>query len=197
AYVTVGLYEYIAANLPWYVRWIAQIAGYRGTTERAFQYLRLAATKSQFVEVNARSMLVVLCLREKLYEEALANAQFMHDRFPRNFLLHLNVAQILREMNRPDQAVEVYTKILAQAEARTPNYQTLPLSLLRYNIGKVLMDMGRLELAQGLFTAAIQDPVTAERERALSHLCLAELLDMRGNRQQAITNYQLVLNFAN
>ena len=197
AYVTVGLYEYIVANLPWYVKWIAQIAGYRGTEERSFKYLHLAAAKSDFVSVNARSILVVLCLREKLYEEALENAQFLHRRYPRNVLLHLNVGQILAEMNRPDQAAEEYSKIIVQAESRTPNYQKMPLGALRYNIGKALMNIDRLELAQRLFTAAIQDSTTAERERALSHLCLAEVLDLRGNRQQAITNYQQVLTAAN
>jgi tetratricopeptide (TPR) repeat protein len=197
AYVTIGLYEYIVANLPWYVKWIAEIAGYRGTEERSFKYLHLAATKSESVSVNARSTLVVLCLREKLYDEALENAQFLHRRYPRNFLLHLNVAQILAEMNRPDQAAEEYMKIIAQAEARTPNYQKMPLGTVRYNIGKALMNIDRLELAQHLFTAAIQDSTTAERERALSHLRLAEVFDLRGSRQQAIANYQQVLTAAN
>src|SRR5215467_13132897 len=170
AYVTLGLYEYVVANLPWYVKWIAQIAGYRGTQERSFKYLRTAATSSRSVSVNARNLLVVLCLREKLYDEALDNAQFLHRQYPRNFLLHLNVAQILAEMNRPDQAAEEYTKIIAQAESHTPNYHKMPLGALRYNIGKALMNMNRLDQAQYLFTAAIQDPATADRERALSHL---------------------------
>jgi len=197
AYVTLGLYEYIVANLPWYMKWIAQIAGYKGTEERGFKYLRLAATKSTFVSVNARSILVVLSLREKMYDEALENAQFLHRRYPRNFQLHLNVARILTEMNRPDQAADVYMKIITQAEARTPNYQKMPLGAFRYNVGKALMSMDRLELAQRLFTAAIQDPTTAERERALSYLGLAEVLDLGGNRQQAIANYQQVLSVAN
>jgi tetratricopeptide (TPR) repeat protein len=197
AYVTLGLYEYIVANLPWYMKWIAQIAGYKGTEERGFKYLRLAATKSPFIAVNARSMLIVLCVREKMYDEALENAQFLHRRYPRNFQLHLNVARILTEMNRPDQAADVYMKIIAQAEARTPNYQKIALGLFRYNVGKALLNMDRLELAQRLFTAAIQDPTTAERERALSYLGLAEVLDLRGNRQQAIANYQQVLSVAN
>ena len=38
---------------------------------------------------------------------------------------------------------------------------------------------------------------TAERERALSHLYLAEVLDAGGNRQQAIANYKQVLSVAN
>jgi hypothetical protein len=197
AYVTLGLYEYVVANLPWYVKWIAQIAGYKGTQERSFKYLRTAATSSRSVSVNARNLLVVLCLRERLYDEALENAQFLHRLYPRNFLLQLNVAQILTEMKRPDQAADEYMKIIGQAEARTPNYQKMPLGVLRYNVGKAFMNMDRLEPAQRLFLAAIQDPATPERERALSHLCLAQVLDLRGNRQQAITNYQQVLSAAN
>jgi predicted Zn-dependent protease len=197
AYVTIGLYEYIVDNLPWYMKWIAQIAGYKGSEERAFKYLRLSATKSQFVSENARTILIVLCVREKLYDEALENAEFLQRRYPRNFLLQLNVARILTEMNRPDQAAEAYTEIIAHAEARAPNYQKMPLGVFRYNIGKALMNMDRLGLAQHLFTAAIQDPATAERERALSLLCLAEVLDLRGNRQLAIASYQQVLSAAN
>jgi predicted Zn-dependent protease len=197
AYVTLGLYEYVVANLPWYMKWLAQIAGYKGSQERAFRYLHVAATKSQSASVNARNVLVVLCLREKLYDEALENAQFLHRRYPRNFLLHLNVARILTEMNRPEQAADVYADVIAKAEARTPNYQKMPLGVFRYNIGKALMDIERLELAERLFTAAVQDPTTPERERALSHLCLAEVLDLRGNRQQAIANYQQVLRVTN
>jgi tetratricopeptide (TPR) repeat protein len=197
AYVTLGLYEYVVANLPWYVKWIAQIAGYKGTQQRSFKYLRSAAARSQFVSVNARNLLVVLCLREKLYDEALQNAQSLHSQYPRNFLLHLNVAQILTEMNRPDQAVDVYMKIIEQAEAGTSNYQKMPVGVFRYNVGKALMNMDRLELAQRLLTAAILDPATPARERALSHLRLAQVLDLRGDRQQAITNYQYVLSDAN
>jgi predicted Zn-dependent protease len=197
AYVTLGLYEYVVANLPWYVRWIANFAGYKGTQEGSFKYLRTAATRSEFAAVNARSLLVVLCLREKLYSEALQNAQFLQSQYPRNFLFNFNVARILTEMKQPDRAVDVYMNIVGQAESRTPNYQKLPVGVVRYNVGKALMNMDRPELAQRLFAAAILDPATPAREQVLSHLCLAEVLDLLGNRQQAITNYQLVLTAAN
>jgi hypothetical protein len=197
AYINAGLYEYIVANLPWYVKWIAWIAGYSGTEERSFKYLRLAATKSEFASVNARSLLVVLCLREKLYDEALENAQFLQRRYPRNLLLHLNVAQILAEMQRPRQAAEEYGKVVALAESGTPNYQKVPLGMLRYSVGRALMNIDQLEFAQHLFTTAIHDSTTPTRERALSYLGLAEVLDLRGNRQQAIANYQQVLATAN
>ena len=139
----------------------------------------------------------MLCLREKLYDEALENAQFLHHQYPRYFQLHLNVAQILTAMKRPDQAADEYMKTNGQAEARTANYQKIPLGVFRYNVGKALTNMDRLELAQRLFTAAIEDPTTPERKRPLSHLCLAQVLDLLGNRQQAVADYQQVLSAAN
>src|SRR5439155_942145 len=111
SYVTIGLYEYIVANLPWYMKWIAQIAGYKGTTERGFNYLRLAATKPEFVSVNARNVLVVLCLREKLYHEALENAQFLHLRGDRQQAVS-NYQQVLSAANfeDPHSTAQVYLK---------------------------------------------------------------------------------------
>jgi tetratricopeptide (TPR) repeat protein len=100
-------------------------------------------------------------------------------------------------MNRTDQAAQEYMKVVTQAEARAPNYEKKPIGMFRYNVGKALMKMDRLELARRLFTAAIEDSTTAPRERALSYLYLAEVLDLTGNRPQAVANYQRVLNVAN
>ena len=48
-------------------------------------------------------------------------------------------------MNQREKAADVYMKIIAQAEARTPNYQKTTLGALRYNVGKALMNMDRLD----------------------------------------------------
>ena len=39
SYLSVGLYEYIVGNLPWYIKWLAAIAGYSGSAKRGFEYL--------------------------------------------------------------------------------------------------------------------------------------------------------------
>ncbi len=127
AYMSVGVYEFIVDNLPWYIKWLAVIIGYRGSEERAFEYLNLAAEKGVCVSDDARVMLMVLLVREKEYQEALAQASFLHETYPDNYLLHLTRTQILERMGRSQQAVKEYQSIVQLAESRKPNYQKLPL----------------------------------------------------------------------
>lgn len=100
AYMSVGLYEYIVANLPWYIKWFAVIIGYRGSEERGFDYLSLAAEKGQYVADEARVLQMVLYVREKQYKQALKTARDLHQKYARSFLLHLNQAQILEKMKK-------------------------------------------------------------------------------------------------
>ncbi|HXV65032.1 MAG TPA: hypothetical protein VEK15_30335, partial [Vicinamibacteria bacterium] len=119
SYMTVGTYEYVVSNLPWYIKWIATIVGYRGSEERAFEYLLRAAEKGYFVKIDARVLLMILYVREKQYDYALEVAHQLHGRFPENFLFHLNQAQILERMERREEAAGVLTEIVRRAESGT------------------------------------------------------------------------------
>lgn len=193
AYMTVGLYEYIVDNLPWYIKWLAMLVGYRGSEERGFQYLTLASQKGRFVADDARTLLMVLCVHEGRNQAAFENARHLHEKFPRNFLLHLNQAQILEKLGRKEQAVQSYQEILRLAESRAPNYQLLPLDTFRYQIGRRFMELKHHALALEQFERATSDPTTPEREKALAHLSAGFILDLTGKRDQAIGHYQQVL----
>src|SRR5262249_42322318 len=116
AYVTVGVYEYVVASLPWYLKWMARIAGYHCSKERAFAFLELAGQRSMFVTDDARLVLMVFDVREKRSEQALSHATILHSRFPRNFLLEVNRGQILERMGRKPEAAEVYREVLRKAQ---------------------------------------------------------------------------------
>ena len=126
AYVTVGVYEYVVASLPWYLKWMARIAGYHGSKERAFKFLELAAQRSRFVNDDARLLLMVFDVRDRRSEQALSYATLLHSRFPRNFLLELNRGQILERMDRKPEAAEVYRQVLRKAQSGIPNYDKMP-----------------------------------------------------------------------
>lgn len=192
SYLTVGTYEYILGNLPWYIKWIAAIAGYRGSEERGFQYLVLAAEKSIFVANDARVLLMVLYVRERQYDYGLEVARQLHKRYPESFLLHLNQAQILERMDARRKAAETYVDVIRFAEERRRNYQKLPLETFRYTTGTKLLELGARDEALDLFEAATLDPETLPRERALSHLKAGQILDLMGKREEAIAHYREV-----
>ena len=100
SYMALGMYEYIVANLPWYAKWAARVVGYHGTEERALEYLRLAAERGPLVADEARVMLIALYVREAQYEDALALEEYLHHKYPRNFLLARTRAEILEKMGQ-------------------------------------------------------------------------------------------------
>ncbi len=198
SYMTVGTYEYILGTLPWYVKWIASIAGLHGSEERGFAYLIRAAEKGLFVRSEARVLLMVLYVREEEYPYALEMARQLHRRYPENYILHLNQAQILERMGGQGEAVKTYMAVVRAAEEGRPGYSKLPLGTFRYTLGTRIWSLGYPGEALEIFQSSSLDPNTPPRERVLSHLRAGEILDVMGRQTNAASHYrevQLLDNF--
>jgi len=192
AYMTVGTYEYVIGNLPWYIKWFATLAGYRGSEARGFEYVARAAEKGYFVRNDARLLLMVMYVRENENAYALEMAHQLHRWYPENYLLHLNRAQILERMGRSEDAAAMYASIARRAADGVPNYQKLPLDKIRYPLAQRLLALGSQDEALDQFRTAADDPETPERERALSNLRAGEILDTMGRRDEAVDYYRRV-----
>jgi hypothetical protein len=197
AYMTVGLYEYVVDNLPWYIKWIAVIVGYRGNQERGFRYLALAADKGTYAADDARVLEMVLDVREKRFADALGNVQTLRAKYPKNFILHLNEAQILEKMGRNDQAAAAYRDVLRLATLKKPNYQKIPLATFRVTAAKKLLHLQDFASALTQFQTALDDPATPQGEKSLAHLGAGQALDRLGRRGEALQQYQAVLKLPN
>ena len=197
AYLTAGIYEYVADSIPWYWKWMMFVLGLHGDKQLGMKYLQLASEKGQSIRNESELVLMVLKVREKEYAEALKLARTLHSKFPRSFLLGLNVAQILQLSGQKDQAVLAFLDVERQAEARNPNYDKLPLQTFRFNLGVELMHMEKHDLAQARFRKCIDDPKTPVRERTLSHLNLGKTLLWTGHRTEAAKEFQTVLSAEN
>jgi tetratricopeptide (TPR) repeat protein len=193
AYMTVGTYEYILDNLPWYIKWVAVIAGYTGSERLGFEYLVRSAEKGKSVGIDARVLLMVLYVREHHYEYALRLARDLHRLFPENFLFHLNQGQILKKMGKTGEALDVYVAVERKAEEGAPNYQKLPLAPFRYSLGLELLAAGRREEALARFERIAADPEASVREGALARLKAGQVLDLLGRREEALARYREVL----
>jgi tetratricopeptide (TPR) repeat protein len=194
AYLTVGIYEYIVGSIPWYLKWMVFVIGAHGNKKDGLEHLALASGKGQYIKNEANLVEMVLDVREHKYKEALASARFLADRFPRNFLFPLNIAQTHQWSGQKDQAAVDLLQILKRVESDEPNFNKLPLQKFRYNVASELMNLGKWDLAQEQFIKSANDPRTREREKALSHLHLGKILDNRGQHSRAIQEYQTVLS---
>jgi hypothetical protein len=196
SYMTLGIYEYIVGNLPWYAKWLAQVAGYHGSVERGFEYLRLAADKGEFAADDARAMLMLFYVRGTQYQQALGIQEYLQKKYPRNYILPLTRGQILEKMGARDLAAAEYQKVIANSEAGIPNFDRIKMATARYTFGQKFLDLERPDLALTQFLAAIQDNRTPERERVLSYLCAGKALDLLGRHTEALNQYRMVLTMS-
>jgi len=193
AYVGVGVYEYIVDNLRWYLKWPAKMIGYRGSEARGIDYLETARRGESSVSDEASAMLMVIYFREKKYHHALAMARGLRQRYPKNFLFHLDHGQILEVMGRKREAVGHYLEVVHNAELGRPNYQRLPLEGFRYALGTRLRRLGHGDTALRTLSDCIASVQTPDTERALCHLEAGLIEDEDGRRERAVAHYESVL----
>ena len=196
AYMSVGMYEYIVGNLPWYIKWLANIIGYRGSEKQGFEYLGIAAQKGQYVKDDARTLQMVLFIREERPQDALKNTQFLFEKYPRNYLLHINLAQIQDLMGQQEAAVEIFRQVLALAEQKRPNYTKLPLHKFRIKVAAKFEQMGQQEAALQELKKLADDPRAPRTQRTSAHLHLGRILQRQKRLSEAAFHYRAVLEAA-
>lgn len=197
AYMSVGMYEYVVGNLPWYVKWLANIFGYSGSEARGFEYLNKAKEKGSYVATDAAVLQMVLYVREERYKDALANVRQLHERYPRNYLLHINQAQVLEMMGESERSVRAFREVLAKADARTPNYDRLEANKLRYKVAAKFEQMGEVEKSLEELQVIIDDPRAQASQRVAAHLYAARLLERNDRDDEAVGHYRAVLQSEN
>ena len=193
AYMSVGMYEYIVGNLPWYIKWLANIIGYRGSEKRGFEYLGTAAAKGLYVRDDARTLQMVLFIREKRPADALQNARLLFEKYPRNFLLHINLAQIQDLMGRRQQAVDTFRQVLELAGRERPNYTKLPLHEFRVKVAAKFDEMGRHQEALEELNKLAGDARAPQNQRTSAHLHMGRILHREDRHSEAAPHYRAVL----
>lgn len=100
-----GLHEYIAGSLPWYVRGLAFLAGFRGDRRHGIQQMELAVRNGRKTAVEARVLLAVVYRREREYERAAELMGELARAFPRNYLYRIEEIRLLAEAGRRSEAL--------------------------------------------------------------------------------------------
>jgi tetratricopeptide (TPR) repeat protein len=101
----VGTYEYAVASLPFPVRWLARLAGFRSGRESGIRFVEKAASYPGLVHTNARFVLVLMYNRERRHEEALKVLRDLQVQYPRNRLLWLELGSTALRAGRPAEAL--------------------------------------------------------------------------------------------
>ena len=95
AELTIGLQNYIVGSLPLPLKLIAGTMGVRGSKKRGLETLERVSREGQWARDLARVLLIDLYKREKRWKDAVATARQLSEKYPRNYLFKLQMADAL------------------------------------------------------------------------------------------------------
>ena len=95
AELTIGLMNYIVGSLPLPVKMLVATMGVRGSKKRGLEALERVTVQGEWARDVARVLLVDLYKREKRFTDAFEVARQLSEKYPRNYLFKLQMADAL------------------------------------------------------------------------------------------------------
>jgi len=95
AELTIGLMDYVIGSLPLPTKMLVATMGVRGSKKRGLQSLERVAVEGKWARDVAHVLLVDLYKREKRWNDAIKTARLLSEKYPRNYLFKLQIADAL------------------------------------------------------------------------------------------------------
>jgi tetratricopeptide (TPR) repeat protein len=195
-----GGYDYIVGSLSWTLRALGFIAGYHGDKQRGIHTIEEVAQKGKQNRVDAEIVLCALYRREGQATRAIPLVTQLIQRYPRNYLLRFELAQMDAAIGQRKNALNTLSEIARLKRENTPGYERIPWE-------KIYYETGNLEFWFDELDQAMEDlrKVTATPEQlkeldlntgALALMRQGQIYDLQNRHNLAVKAYQQAAKFA-
>jgi hypothetical protein len=191
AKLVVGAHNYVMGNLSFAVRMAVSLAGLSGDKDKGLQYLNDAYHGNGETSVDAGIVLMVFLRREHRYAESLQIAEAIGPRFPRDYLLPLEEANLLRASGKNGEAEERYRQVWQNG--REGKYGNLHYEIAAIGLGDLLRSEKNYQGAAVAYElvgeVAGADPELLQK----ADLGAGEMYDQLQKRNLAVKKYEAVV----
>jgi len=191
AKLVVGAHNYVMGSLSFAVKMAVALAGLSGDKDKGIQYLNDAYHANGETSVDAGVVLMVFLRREHRYGEALQIARTIGPRFPRNYLLPLEEANLQRASGKTSEAEEQYRRVWQNG--REGKYGSLHCEIAALGLGDLLRSEKKYQAAAAAYEL-VSDVTGADPELLQkANLGAGEMYDQLQNRDLAVKKYEAVV----
>lgn len=191
AKLIVGAHNYVMGNLSLAVRMAVALVGLSGDKEKGLRYLSDDYNANGETSVDAGVVLMVFLRREHRYDEALQIARVIGPRFPRNYLLPLEEANLLRASGKSGEAEEQYRRVWQNG--REGKYGSLHYEIAALGLGDLLRNEKKYQAAAAAYEMVGEvtgaDPELLQK----ANLGAGEMYDQLQKRDLAVRKYEAVV----
>jgi tetratricopeptide (TPR) repeat protein len=189
AKLVVGVYQYVVGALPWPFKFLIGFVGITGSKTTGLAMLRDAGDHGVNTGVEARTVIALFLRRESKYAEAIQVVRKLKSEYPRNFLFHLEEANLRKDAGEGMAAIAAYRELLA--DAARPDYFTEPqLELAYFGLGEALRGQRHYPEAADSYEEVASRKDVGPELKIRSLLAAGECRDVIGERAKAVTDYQ-------
>ena len=192
SYLSIGLYEYVIDSLPFSWRFLARLAGLKGSKKKGIEHLEMVTQKGKYAADDARVVLIGIYSKERQPERALELISQLTTKYPRNYLFGIERAAMLYNMGRADEGGRAFADLL-----KDERIAGQAADLVNYQWGEALSAKGDYAKAVERYNEVARWPKSDAGLVSLSHLHSGQALDAMGKRDEAVAEYQTVLKREN
>jgi tetratricopeptide (TPR) repeat protein len=189
-----GLHDYLVGCLPWGWRMLGFLVGVHGDKEKGIQTVQQVAQKGEDNRLDAEIFLCALYRRENQPARAVPLVENLIRRFPRNYLLRLELSQMYSMAGDKNGAIQAVEEVARRKTAHEPGYDRVPWE-------KIWFQEGTIQFWYRDLTAALENlkRVAAAQEdldlntAVYAWLRMGQIYDLTGRRSQALDAYRKAL----
>jgi hypothetical protein len=186
-----AVYDYVAGSLPLGYRILGFMAGYHGDRNRGMRALETVAHEGESNRADAEVLLIAIYRRERQPKASLVMLDDLIQRFPRNYLLRFERAQMYGDLGDESAALEEVALIRRLHGDSAAGFADLAPEKIDYLEGNLLFWCGHLDRA-----LASMKKVTAHASELdlntsmMSWMRLGQIYDLADHRAQAQASYR-------
>jgi tetratricopeptide (TPR) repeat protein len=186
-----GLHDYLVGCLPWGWRMLGFLVGIHGDKEKGIRTVQEVAQKGQDNRLDAEIFLCALYRRENQPARAVPLVQDLIQRFPRNYLLRLELSQMYSMAGDKTRAMQAVEEVARLKTSHAPGYERVPMEKVWFQEGTIQFWYRDLKAAEENLWKICGYPVEVDlNTEVYSWLRLGQIYDLTGRRNQALDAYR-------
>ena len=192
-----GLHDYIVGSLPWHWRMFGFLIGIRGDKEKGIRTVQEVARNGKDNKLDASIFLCALYRREDRPKLAIPLILDLIQRFPRNYLLRLELAEMYSMSNDKNEALAALAQVSDLKTRHAPGFDRLPWERIYFQEGVIQFWYRDLDQAlENLAKVAAHSADLDLNTGAYTYLRMGQIYDMTHRRTLAVESYRKAIAYA-
>ena len=192
-----GLHDYIVGSLPLGYKMLGFLFGIHGDKEKGIRTVQDVARNGKLNRVDAEVFLCALYRRENLSKLAVPLVQDLIRRYPRNYLLRMELGQMYSQSGDGVRGMQALEEVARLKQSHAPGFDRVPWEKIYYQQGSIQFwynDLDRSLENMKKVAAASQEVDLNVGVQAL--LRMGQIYDMKHRRTEAIAAYRRAIAYA-